>query len=152
MCGDWLHAAMDAARGDATGSWLSAATGAMVRVQSRADGISPAEKRGILMGPAKTSAAEGTMDGASSTLWRVRILDESSTICTVPSSSLKRMVPLAGSLARCVIGESCGLVGKVLSAQGGVAVVKIADDHVGISGKLVRVLPLDALCRLGESP
>ena len=63
----------------------------------------------------------------------------------VPSSALRRAVPLKGGRARCVLGDSAGLEGEVLSVEGGVAVLK---TKLAADQRPVRVLPVDALCRL----
>ena len=53
------------------------------------------------------------------------------------------------------MGESRALEGEVLSVEGGVAVLKIAPPAAEVPGQVgvgdprrVRVLPLDALCRV----
>eukprot|EP00900_Chrysochromulina_parva_P003385 jgi/Chrpa1/13047/Chrysochromulina_OHIO_Genome00017260-RA len=125
---DWLRPAFDAARSEAGGKggahgWLRAAVGASVRV---------------VVGELSVEHAAATDEPV-----------------VVHADALRRVVPRRGERARVVLGESRALEGEVLSVEGGVAVLKIAPSAAEVLGQVgggdprrVRVLPLDALCRV----
>ena len=110
--------------------------------------------------------APGTAPGSSQSapplappLWRVQLSVEYAATTDEPvvvhADALRRVVPRRGERARVVMGESRALEGEVLSVEGGVAVLKIAPPAAEAPGQVgvgdprrVRVLPLDALCRV----
>ena len=113
------------------------------------DGSHPMQQQriGVLLGEAS---------GPTGSRWRVQPMHLSAAALgisravfeegiPVPSSALRRAPPLKGERARCVLGDSAGLEGEVLSVEGGVAVLKA---KLAAEQRPVRVLPLDALCKL----
>lgn len=143
--GDWLRPAVDAARLDAGGApsssmWLRQAVGGAVRLVG--DGRSAASPDGTL--------STGTLLGEANSggnRWRVRLhVAEVESSVLVHRDALRRIAPGRGDRACVVMGESAGLEGEVLSVEGGVAVLKAAAPSA--DERRVRVLPVDALCRL----
>ena len=121
-------------------SWLHEACGGIVRIVG--DGLSAASpdgtlSHGILL--CEVSASAGLK-------WFVR-LEEHGEPVAVHHAALRRTTPSHGHLAKVVLGESKGLKGRILSIEGGVAVLDTTDQSAERS---VRVLPLDALCQLDE--
>ena len=71
----------------------------------------------------------------------------------IERTALRRVPPQAGDFARCVLGQSASLEGEVLSVERGVAVLRARGGAEGEERlPRVRVLPLDALCRLEDTP
>ena len=69
---------------------------------------------------------------------------------SVPASALRRARPLKGDVATAVLGSNAGQLCKVLSEENGVAVVRMSIRSAAATEPtvVVRVLPLDALCRV----
>jgi hypothetical protein len=141
---EWLHAALAAAKRKPT-TWLRNASGASVLLTDASDadtwrGEAPLAEKCLLL---------GEVEGSGGKEWRVQTF-ESSEARTVPAAALRRLPPRQGDLAICVLGDSARLGGEVLSADSaGLAVLRLATPQ----GARVRVMPLDALCRLdGQMP
>ena len=118
---------------------------------------------GVLLGEAPGTAPGSSQSGPPVSplppLWRVQLSVEHAAATDGPvvvhADALRRVVPRRGERARVVLGESRALEGEVLSVEGGVAVLKIAPSAAEVLGQVgggdprrVRVLPLDALCRV----
>jgi len=118
---------------------------------------------GVLLGEAPGTAPGSSQSGPPVSplppLWRVQLSVEYAAATDEPvvvhADALRRVVPRRGERARVVLGESRALEGEVLSVEGGVAVLKIAPSAAEELGQVgggdprrVRVLPLDALCRV----
>lgn len=161
---DWLQAALDAARGRSGGghgTWLPHAAGCAVI----ANDLGAPGSRGRAVG-----VVVGEVAGSAGALWELRLIGAGSgdggSVYHAKAASLRRLPPAKGDRARCVLGDSAGVEGEVLSVEGGVAVVKprararlsvgVAAKGLGSAGgastavadRRVRVLPVDALCRL----
>ena len=104
---------------------------------------------GVLLGEASGSSDYDGDDMSGEPRWRVRLSGGRPIV--VGASALRRAVPARGDVARCVLGASASLVGEVLSVERGVAVLKVEPEGGAGGGgeeRKVRVLPLDALCRI----
>ena len=157
---DWLHAAM----GGRGSSWLRHAQGGIVLVQAddAAVGGAAADQMAAAAGGGGGRSGGGrvvmgVVDGEARGLhgrgssWRIRL--SGGRVVVVEASALRRMPPERGDLARCVLGQSASLEGEVLSVEGGVAVLKASASEQEAESQQtelprVRVLPIDALCRL----
>lgn len=126
--GDWMGAALDAAKGaanpSAATSWLAHACGCAVDV---------AGTQAELVGPSSEVPGEWDVRGATGALM------------TVAAAEIRRVPVARGFTARVVLGDSRGFVGSVLSAANGVAVLRSAEES-----SRVRVLPVDALCVVAQ--
>ena len=140
--GDWLAGAVNLASGEGGSSaWLTLGIGACVAVSTsrpavRKPGVPPPPAapplRGVLLG-------EDTASGG----WYVRVSGELEPRL-LKAAALRREAPSKGDLARCVLGESKGLIGVVLSVEKGLVVLRVS----GAAERRVRVLPLESLCKL----
>lgn len=125
-----MGAALDAAKDPASAAasaWLAHARGAAVIVAP--------DTQAELIGKAPP--------GGGANEWMVR--SATGATLTVAASTIRRVPATRGSQVRVVMGESCGFVGVLLSADNGVGVLRSFGE-----AKKVRVLPLDALCVLAQ--
>jgi hypothetical protein len=147
--GDWLHAAI----GADGHSWLRHARGACVLLRAEDASVAGATHRGkgtdasgrgpLLMGTVMAEVRSGAGSGSK---WSVRLSGGREVL--IEGTALRRVPPEGGDVARCVLGQSASLEGEVLSVERGVAVLRA--DGEGQKLPRVRVLPLDALCRLDD--
>ena len=157
--GAWLDAAVEAACGESA-SWLRHATGATVvctagaGVETAVDvsdapaaKAAPAEEAGSGM---VVGVIVGEVGGSGGGLWKVRFPHSAAPVA-MPADRLHRVPPVKGELACVVVGAGAGrprVMGVVLSVEGGVAILRT--DETGAGAKQVRVMPVDALCRMDE--
>ena len=90
------------------------------------------------------------MGGSGGGLWKVRFPHSAAPVA-MPADRLHRVPPVKGELACVVVGAGAGrprVMGVVLSVEGGVAILRT--DETGAGAKQVRVMPVDALCRMDE--
>lgn len=167
---EWLRAAVDVARGGERGGggWLQEAVGALVGLRTEAvaaAGVAAAHAAAARSeGGTVIGTLESEVSGAAGMRWHVRLASGAPAII-VASAALRKVAPRRGDFARCVLGESSGVCGEVLSVENGVAVMRAtapsagqatpagpASGGVPEASRKVRVLPLDALTRLETSP
>ena len=86
--------------------------------------------------------------GSNGARWRVRFPKRDEPVA-VPASALRRVPPARGEPAIAVLGDAAPTLGIVLSIDNGVAVLRTAEAKDAGHGPMeVRVMPLDALCRV----
>jgi len=139
---DWLQPALDAAQGKGGGgsvAWLAHAVGGVVMITHDGAALGGSVAVGTLLGEAAA---------AGSGRWSVCLA--TGEACEVAPASLQRAPPSKGQVARCVLGDSAGIQGEVLSVESGLAVLRpiVPAGVPGTADRHVRVLPVDALCRV----
>lgn len=153
--GAWLDAALEATCGDAA-TWLRHATGATVVCTAGAAAVDVSDggagrDGGFDTGGAAVGVVVGPVSGSKGGLWHVRFPGRGAPV-TVPAERLHRVPPAKGERACAVLGAGIDVagpqvVGVVLSVENGVAVLR-SEEVATTAAKQVRVLPIDALCRL----
>ena len=103
-----------------------------------------AKQRCIALHASVSSGRPHHTGGSADARWLVQLRPDTEPVA-VHHSALRSAAPRRDEAARCVLGDSAGVQGTVLSCDNGVAVLKVS----GATERLVRVLPLDALCRVG---